>query len=135
MHTLPDAVQREREALLRDAVGILKIHGYQPLAVQDLAGYKEPDEIIIPVLNVPMKPDIMASNWEKDGLMLGVVVVSTDLGEESCGRRWQAFSAWAQNHNTDMQVFVHQEDIDRATAIAEHWHLSPELLISVQRTH
>jgi len=135
MHTLPNAVQREREALLSGAVGILKTQGYQPLAVQDLAGYKEPEELAIPVLNVHMRPDIFASNLEKDGMMLGVVEVSTDLGEESCGRRWQAFSAWANDHNTRMQVFVHPEDLRRATEIAEYWHMTPDFFVSVKHTH
>lgn len=135
MHSLPNAVQREREALLSDAVGILKTQGYQALAVQDLAGYKEPDELLIPVLNIHMRPDILAANQEKDGLMLGVVEVSTDLGEESCGRRWQAFSAWANDHNMRMQVFVHPEDLRRATEIAEYWHMTPDFFVPVRRTH
>jgi hypothetical protein len=91
MHTLPTAVQREREALLSDAVSILKNEGYQPMAVQDLAGFQEPEELVIPILNVHMRPDIIASGKPDDESIVGVVEVSTDLGEESCGRRWQAF--------------------------------------------
>ena len=135
MHTLPNAVQREREALLSDAVNVLKTKGYQPFAVQDLAGYQEPDDLLIPVLNVHMRPDIFASGMGNDEMMLGVVEVSTDLGEESCGRRWQAFSAWAHDHQSRMQVFVHPEDLKRATEIAEHWHLTPDFFVPVKRTH
>lgn len=135
MHTLPNAVQRERETLLSDAIGILKTQGYQPMAVQDLAGYKEPDELVIPVLNVHMRPDIVASGRPDDEQILGVVEVSTDLGEESCGRRWQAFNAWAHEHHSHMQVFVHPEDLRRATEIAEYWHMTPDFLIPVRRTH
>ncbi len=135
MHTLPNAVQREREALLSDVASNLKTQGYQTLSIQDLAGYKEPDEILIPVLNVHMRPDIFASSLDKDELMLGVVEVSTDLGEESCGRRWQAFSAWADGHNARMQVFVHPEDLRRATEIAEYWHMTPDFFVPVNRTH
>lgn len=135
MHTLPNAVQREREALLSDAVGALENQGYHTLAVHDLAGYKEPDMLVIPVLNVHMQPDIFALNQEKGGLMLGVVEVSTDLGEESCGRRWQAFSAWADNHNARMRVFVHPEDLNRATEIARYWHMPPDFFEPVRRTH
>lgn len=135
IHTLPDAIQREREALLRDVVDILKTQGNEDLAVQDLAGYKEPEELHIPVLNVHMRPDISASNQEKDGLILGVVEVSTDLGEESCGRRWKAISAWANNHNSRMQVFVHPEDLRRATEIAQYWHVDPDSIVPVRRAH
>ncbi|BBP00985.1 hypothetical protein [Sulfuriferula nivalis] len=135
MHTLPNAVQHEREALLSDAVGILKTHGYKSVAAQDLAGYQEPDELLIPVLNVHMRPDIFASSEMEDGMILGVVEVSTDLGEESCGRRWQAFNAWANDHHTRMQVYVHPEDLNRATEIAKHWHMVPDFLVSVKRTH
>ena len=135
IHTLPDAIQREREALLKDAVNILKIQGNQNLAVQDLADYKEPDELNIPVWNVYMRPDIFASNRDKDEMVLGVVEVSSDLGEESCGRRWQAFSTWAHNHNSRMQIFVHPEDLNRATDIARYWHVDPSSIVPVARSH
>lgn len=135
MHTLPTAVQREREALLNDAVSILKNEGYQPMAVQDLAGFQEPEELVIPILNVHMRPDIIASGKPDDESIVGVVEVSTDLGEESCGRRWQAFNAWAQEHHSHMQVFVHPEDLRRATEIAEYWHLEPNFFVPVMRTH
>lgn len=135
IHTLPDAIQREREALLRDAIDILKIQGNQDLAVQDLAGYQEPGELNIPVLNVHMRPDIFASNRENDGLLLGVVEVSSDLGEGSCGRRWQAFSTWTNIHHSRMHIFVHPEDLRRATEIAQYWHVDPDSIVPVTRAH
>ncbi len=135
IHTLPDAIQREREALLKDAIDMLEMLGNHDLTAQDLAGYNEPDELNIPVLNVHMRPDICASNQNNDGMVLGVVEVSTDLGEESCGRRWQAFSTWANSHNSRLQVFVHPEDVHRATEIAQYWHVDPDSIIPVKRTH
>ncbi|MDR3390847.1 MAG: hypothetical protein P4L77_03845 [Sulfuriferula sp.] len=135
MHTLPNAVQRERESLLSDAIGILETQGFQSFAVQDLAGYQEPAELVIPVLNVHMRPDIFAMDMDGDERLLGVVEVSTDLGEESCGRRWQAFNAWAHDHHTQMQVFVHPEDLARATEIAAQWHLEPDFFVPVKRSH
>lgn len=135
IHTLPNAIQREREALLRDAVEQMKIEGYRTLAVQDLDGYAEPAEVLIPILNVHMQPDIMAANQEGDDPLLGLVEVSTDLGEEMCGRRWQAFDAWAKSHHGMMRVFVHPEDMPRAMAIAQSWHMQPDFLVPLQRLH
>lgn len=135
IRTLPDAIQREREALLRDAVDILKIEGNRDFFVQDLAGYKEPDELNIPVLNVHMRPDIFAANQMGDSQILGIIEVSSNLGEKSCGRRWKALIAWAHKHNSRMQVFVHPEDLRRATDIAQYWHVNPEFIIPVRRAH
>ena len=135
IHTLPDAIQRERETLLKDAVDLLKTRGTQDFSVHDLAGYKEPDELNIPVLNCHMRPDIFASDRERDELIVGVVEVSTGLGEESCGRRWQAFSTWANNHHGRMHVFVHPEDLRRATEIAQYWHIAPDFIVPVTRAH
>lgn len=135
IHTLPDAIQRERETLLHDAVELMKTQGYRDLAVQDLDGYQDPLEVLIPILNVHMQPDIIAHNQEGDDTLLGLVEVSTDLGEELCGRRWQAFDAWARNHHGMIRVFVHPEDLPRATEIAHYWHLQPDFLVPVERLH
>ena len=135
IHTLPDAIQREREALLRDSVDILKIQGNQEVEAHDLPGYREPDELMIPVLNVPMQPDIMASHPQHTGPTIGVVEVSTDLGEESCGRRWQAFALWAKNHDGHLHIFVHPEDHQRTTEIAQYWHVDPGIIVPVARAH
>lgn len=135
IHTLPAAIQREREALLSDAVELMKRQGFHDLAVQDLGGYKDPAELLIPILNVHMQPDIVATNQDGDDQLLGLVEVSTDLGEELCGRRWQAFDAWAKHHHGMMRVFVHPEDLARAEEIARLWHLQPDFLIPLERKH
>ncbi len=135
IHTLPDAIQREREALLSDAVELMQGQGYRDLTVQDLGGYQDPAELLIPILNVHMQPDIVATNRDGDDQLLGLVEVSTDLGEELCGRRWQAFDSWAKSHHGMMRVFVHPEDLARAEEIARLWHMQPDFLIPLERKH
>jgi hypothetical protein len=134
-HMLPDAIQREREALLRESISILESEGSREFSVHDLAGYPEPEELIIPVLNVPMLPDIVASNTDHSATTLAIVEVSTDLGEESCGRRWQSFARWAGEHNARLAIFVHPEDAQRAREIADHWHVDNKNVVTVPRTH
>ena len=66
---------------------------------------------------------------------LVVVEPSTDLGEEACGRRWQALQAWASGHDAEVVVFVHPEDENRAATIANHWHLDPRMVEALPRSH
>ncbi len=128
INTLPEAIQRERENLLRCTLQHLKNKGYTEFAVRDLEGYPEPPALVIPVLNSPMQPDILAT--QASGLTLATVVeVSTDLGEESCGRRWQAFIAWATGQQSEFIVVVHQDELNRAQAIARHWHVDLARLV------
>lgn len=128
INTLPEAIQREREVLLRRALEYLSSRGYTEFQVRDLADFQDPPNLIIPVLNAPMQPDIIARQGEAQRLA-AVVEVSTDLGEESCGRRWQAFLAWAVAQNSEFVVFVHQDEMERAKAIAGHWHVDVTRLI------
>lgn len=128
LNSLPEAIQRERENLLRCTLQHLKNNGYTEFAVRDLEGYPEPPALIIPVLNSPMQPDILAT--QASGQTLATVVeVSTDLGEESCGRRWQAFIAWANAQQAEFMIIVHQDELKRAQAIAQHWHVEAERLV------
>lgn len=133
MSMLPDAVQRERESLLQGSVSILRQKGAAKLAVHDLPGFDDPPEIIIPVLNVPMQPDIWGTAEDESSPVLGVVEVSSDLSEDDCGRRWQAFSSWARDHNASVAVFVHPEDEKRAEQIARQWHVEGLDIVPVPR--
>lgn len=128
LNSLPDAIQRERESLLRSALQYLATKGHTEFSVRDLAGYNEPPALIIPVLNSPMQPDILSAHPSGKALA-AVVEVSTDLGEESCGRRWQAFIAWAKAQQSDFIVVIHQDEIARAQAIAQHWHVDSACLV------
>lgn len=128
INTLPEAIQRERENLLRSTLQHLETMGYTEFSVRDLQGHPEPPALIIPVLNAPMQPDILAT--QASGQMLAAVVeVSTDLGEESCGRRWQAFIAWANAQQAEFIIVVHQDELNRAEAIAQHWHVEAGRLV------
>ncbi len=129
---LPDAVLRERERLLHACAAHLTSSGVRNLRVRGLAGYPDPDPLHIPVWNVPMVPDLMAESPEHTALV-GVVVVSSELGEPSCGRRWQAFAQWAGRHAGNLAVYVHPEDEMRATRLAERWHLDPQCVDTVPR--
>ena len=118
--SLPSAVIFEREAMLYSAVDQFRHAGHPVRAVHGLRGFKEPPKLQIPVWNAPMRPDIYAE--DSDGHpILGLVEVSTALGEESCGRRWQAFSLWDEHHTGRLCIFVHPEDRRRAERIANHW--------------
>ena len=128
LNSLPEAIQRERENLLRSALQHLKTLSFTEFSVRDLQGHPEPPALIIPVLNAPMQPDILAT--QASGQMLAAVVeVSTDLGEESCGRRWQAFIAWANAQQAEFIIVVHQDELNRAEAIAQHWHVETGRLV------
>lgn len=131
---LPDAIQQERLSLLEGAVALLEREHASDLRVHDLPSYGEPASLIIPVLNVPMQPDILAQNAQAAGAIVAIVEVSTSLGDEACGRRWQAFNSWAHDHNGKLMVFVHPEDQSRAEAIAQYWHVDPNSIVPVQRT-
>jgi hypothetical protein len=131
---LPDAIEREREVMLEDSIEWLRARGYDRFAAHDLPGYREPAPVTIPILNVQMRPDLFASH---DGMQPFVATVepSTSLGEESCGRRWQALQSWAQTHGAELVVFVHPEDEVRATWIADHWHLDRAIIAPLPRRH
>ena len=133
MHTSmsSDPFQRERESLLKQSIVSMRRNGSQVFAVKGLPGCREPEEVAIPGLNVQMRPDILATAPEGDGPRLAVVVISNDLVEESCGRRWQMFDAWAKKHQGQLYVFVHPEDVERAASIARHWHVDPKKVVPV----
>lgn len=131
---LPDAIERERESMLEDTIELLRGRGYDRFAVHDLPGYREPAPVTIPILNIQMRPDLFASH-ERMRPFVAIVEPSTGLGEEACGRRWQALQSWAQAHNADLLVFVHPEDETRATQIANLWHLDPSIVERLPRRH
>ncbi len=134
MHTmLPEAVARERDSLAEASIGMLREAGYKHVRAEALAGYSEPEALLIPVLNVPMTPDIIARKDHPDDFVIGCVEVSSDLGEELCGRRWQAFERWLEQHGGRLRIFVHAEDVERARQIARHWRLSPDSIYPVPR--
>ncbi len=131
---LPDAVERERETMLEDSIELLRHRGYDRFAAHELPGYREPAPVTIPILNIQMRPDLFASH---EGMrpFMAIVEPSTGLGEEACGRRWQAMQSWAQAHNADIMVFVHPEDETRAIQIASFWHLDPSIIEPLPRRH
>lgn len=128
---LPDAIEREREALLEASMALLRREGFEHFEALELPGHAQPEPLTIPVLNVRMRPDLRAVH--DDDVLLGVVEPESDLGEEACGRRWQALAAWADAHKARIRVFVHEEDKTRAQAIARHWHLDEGLIQPVSR--
>lgn len=130
---IPQAIQQEREALLKSGARYLRSRGQLALYIRDLAGFEEPPEHLIPVLNIPMRADLEAVDTEGSHCTLGVVEVASDLGEEACGRRWQALGRWAEDHRAELLVFVHTENSERARAIARAWHLDPHLIVEVPR--
>jgi hypothetical protein len=132
MSMLPDAIEREREALLEASMRILSQQGFERFEARELPGYDDPEPLAIPVLNIHLTPDLRAVHASGD-LILGVVEPESDLGEEACGRRWQGLMAWAERHDARFNVFVHQENRVRAQDIARHWHLAETIIQPVPR--
>lgn len=126
--TLPDAVARERERLIEASLRQLQREGLTEFSVHAMGGYQEPERLTIPVLNVPMTPDILSHRSGDAVPVVACVEVSSDLGEDQCGRRWQGLAAWADAHQGRFRVFVHAEDQPRARDIAVLWHLDPACL-------
>ncbi len=131
--SLPGAVQREREGLLKNSARFLKERGLPSLRVHDLAGYEEPPDHLIPVLNVAMRADLEATDTSGACRTLGLVEVASNLGDEACGRRWQALWRWAEDHRAELLVFVGEEYSARARAIARAWHLDPRLIVEIKQ--
>jgi hypothetical protein len=132
---LPEAVERERDSLAVAAIDTLRKAGYKHFRANALVGYPEPEPLLIPVLNVPMTPDIVAYKDDPKDFVIGLVEVSSDLGEELCGRRWQAFAHWIERNGGRLQVFVHHEDVGRAQQIVRHWQLAADSIYAVARQH
>jgi hypothetical protein len=125
--SLPEAVLRERQAMIAAALRVLRDEGCGDFCASELPGFEEPADVLIPVLNVRVRPDVTA---HRNGRMcIGFAEVSSDLGEEACGRRWQALADWARARGGRLYVFVHPEDHARAVAIARHWHVAPECIV------
>lgn len=119
--------------MLEFSVALLRRQGYEDLYVQDQAEESE-DEIIVPEMQ--RQPDIIAKHPDQPGPLLGVVESTDELGEETCGRRWQVFAHWARKHRGQLMIFVSPDDAARATLIARHWHVDPGLLMPVgQKLH
>lgn len=129
---LPDAIERERESLMEASMGLLRKRGYEQFEAHELPGHPEPAPVTVPVLNIHITPDLRAVH-ATEGTLLGVVEPESDLGEEACGRRWQGLAAWADQHQAQVQVFVHEEDKTRARDIARHWHLDEAMIQTVPR--
>ena len=130
---LPDAIMREREAMLNGAVDLFKKEGYEGLQVQDLEGYPQPDDGIVRVINAPVQPDLTARAPDDGAPVTAFVEVSTALSDDNIGRRWQYLSSWTAAHGGRMRIFVHPEDLEKAASIARHWHIGPECVEALSR--
>lgn len=126
-NALPPAVAAERDKLLRECLRLLQLDGYKAFKVHGHPGYRAPESVLIPVWNVRAVPDIVAVG-DRQKPLVAYVEVSSALGEESCGRRWQALAQWAATRDTRVLVVVHVEDLARARRIAAHWHFDPSIL-------
>lgn len=124
---LPPAVAAERDKLLKESLRLLQLEGYKAFQVRDLPGHRAPDSLLVPVWNIRVVPDIVADG-DKDRRLVAWVEVSCALGEESCGRRWQALAQWAVANNRRILIVVHAEDLPRAQRIAAHWQIDPAIL-------
>lgn len=118
----------EREQLVRAAAAALRSDGWSEVRATGCAGFRTPQALVVPLLHVPLQPDLCASHPRRRGPLLGVVVTGRDLGDASLGLRWQALAAWAREHGGVFTVFVSPQDEAPARALAGRWHLDPSLL-------
>lgn len=133
MRALPEAIQKEYEAMLDRAVSSLQAEGYEDLHADGLPGYPDPKPLTVHVLNAPVEPDLTARRGES-GALVGFVEVSTDLSIEDTGRRWQWIEEhWLPEHGGELAVFVHPEDAEQARRIARRWHLDEGIVRPLSR--
>lgn len=133
LNMLPDAVMREREAMLSAALATLRAEGYEDLRARDLAGYPEPPAVTVRVINAPVQPDVVGTAPNGGGIAAGFVEPSSALSGDTAGRRWQYLWFWTQGRDGRMFVFVHPEDQEKARMIARHWHIAPQCIRVLQR--
>ena len=129
----PNSAEQKRRAMLEDSLRLLHKQGYEDLYVNKASEGRLCLETGLP--DKAMHPDIIATRPGCRGPLLGVVESPSDLGEDACGRRWQAFASWAKAHHGQLMVFVHQEDVVRAALIAKYWHLDPCILVPVGQAY
>lgn len=130
---LPPAIEMERETLLQNAFECLLERGHGDIHIADFKEFEQPRPCKISVLNVVVQPDLEAQKPDQIGPTVASVEVSSDLGDESCGRRWQALSRWAKEHNGQYLIFIHPEDQNRAQAIAQLWEVDADHFVSLPR--
>ncbi|BAU48299.1 hypothetical protein SVA_1745 [Sulfurifustis variabilis] len=125
----PLSAGAERERLVRAAADQLRSDGWLEVRASGCAGFRRPQALVVPVLQVPLQPDLCASHPRRRGPLLGVVATSRDIGEASLRRRCEALAAWAREHGGEFVVFVPAHDEARArAAVTARWHLDPMVL-------
>lgn len=124
----------ERERLVRAAVHALRSDGWAEVRASGCAEYREPQALVVPLLHVPVQPDLCASHPRRAGPLLGVVATRRDLGDAALARRWTALAEWAREHRGTFTVFVAPQDEAPARTAVLRWHLDPALLRVVRPT-
>jgi hypothetical protein len=124
----PLSADADREHFVRAAADSLRSDGWSEVRAAGCAGFRKPQALVVPVLQVPLQPDLCASHPRRRGPLLGIVLTSRDMGDAAVGRRCQAFAAWAREHGGEFVVFVPARDEVQARAAARRWQLDPLLL-------
>lgn len=132
--TVPPAIAKERDLVVAQALIWLQRFGYRDFRVLDYADRPQPDDIAIPVLNTVVTPDISATGANGE-VLVGNVEVSTDLGDNVCGRRWQALLSWARPSGAAFRVFINERHAQRARDIAREWHLDDTFIVALPSAH
>ena len=113
----------DRAVLVRAAAHALQWDGWSEIRAQDCPGFRAPQAVVVPDLNVPLQPDLCASHPARPAPLLACVGMSDELREPAIGRRWLALAAWATDHQASFAIFVQPRDYARARAIAARWRL------------
>lgn len=128
--SLPAVAERQR--LLRAAAEALRSDGWSEVRAAGCPDFREPQALVVPVLHVPLQPDLCASHPRRRGPLLAVVATRRALGDGSVARRSQALAAWAREHGGTFALFVAPEDEQAARAALARWQLDAAALRAIR---
>lgn len=129
MKSMPDAVQREHEKRLARAAALMRAEGKEKhLHVTGLADYPDAPQLLIPIINAHIRPDIFLADPDGRESIVGFVPSTTCLADESCGERWKEVLRWAEDHQARVVVLVEAAHQEKALRIAQQWKLPASLI-------
>lgn len=127
MTTSLEAVRKEHvqklgqaAARMRENVSNGKMH------VTGLPDYPDAPELLIPILNIHIQPDLYIES--EQGPIIAFVPDSVDLGDDTWGERWKNAQRWADDHEARLLVLVSADKKEKAMKLAEKWKLDSAII-------
>lgn len=129
MNSMPDAVKREHERQLARAAALMRTPGEErQLHVTGLADFPDAPQLLIPVINAHIQPDLFLESPPGQESIVGFVPPVTCFADESCGERWKEAVRWADDHQARVVVLVDAAHQEKAVRIAQKWKLPASLI-------